>query len=80
MNKKDIRNFIKYISFSSIWSSLASFAQAITYELTSMHALESSVKIVFALNLDTVSEKLLDSLPFSSAVMANHLSNLVSLE
>lgn len=80
VDEEDVRNFIQYIPFGCVRPPLTRLAQAVAYELASMHALQSRMQVVLSFNLNTVGEKLLDPLPFCPAIMADHLSNLVSLE
>lgn len=80
VHEEDIWDFIEYISFGCVRTVPTGLTKTIRYQLSSMHAIEGCMEIIFALNLDTVAEESLKTLSFCPTGMANHLCHLTSLK
>ena len=74
MHEEYIWYFIQNVSFSCVRTVSTGLAQAVRYQLSSMHAVKSSMKIVLPFNLHTVAEECLKTLSLGSTGVTDHLS------
>lgn len=80
MDKEDVRNIFENITLGGIWTSPTAFTEAVRDELASMHAVQCSLKIIFALYFNAIAKESFLAFSLGSTGMANHLSYLWSLE
>lgn len=79
-NEEQVGYGVDNRSFGGVSALSAILAQAVRYDLSSVHSLQGCVQVVLSLDVDTVGEEGFLSLTFLSACRADHLCSLGSLE
>lgn len=79
-NEEQVGYGVDNRSFGGVSALSAILAQAVRYDLSSVHSLQGCIQVVLSLDVDTVGEESFLSLTFLSACRADHLRGLGALE